>query len=186
MIFPAAMALALMRGVVPETAIMIGLIACGAVFAMRSAGHSCLVVGWSDSDKVSLNVGFYICGQRRRLPGRYGIIRQAPGMPERFISEAIEPVVETFDTARMAVGEPGLPTDFEWRGRTIHLVEVLRTWKTTGPCRHGSPEVYVRKHWYEVRTSDDVVMKIYFDRQSRKGVKGGRWWLFSMQADSGN
>jgi hypothetical protein len=28
-------------------------------------------------------------------------------MPERFVSEAIKPVVATYDTSRMALGEPG-------------------------------------------------------------------------------
>jgi len=53
-------------------------------------------------------------------------------MSEQFISEAILPVVSTFDTSRMAVGEPGLAREFLWRGRTIEIVAVLRTWRETG------------------------------------------------------
>ena len=102
-------------------------------------------------------------------------------MSERFVSEAIEPVVATFDTARMAVGEPGLPREFVWRGRTIEVATVLRTWRETGKCRHGSPELYVRKHWYEVATTARDTMKIYCDRQARGGGKGARWWLFSIR-----
>jgi len=103
-------------------------------------------------------------------------------MTERFVSEAIEPVASTFDTARMSVGEPGLPRQFRWRGRTVEIAAVLRTWKDTGPCRNGSPEEYVRKHWFEVRTAEGETMKIYFDRQARPGRRGKRWWLFTVSA----
>ena len=102
-------------------------------------------------------------------------------MPERFVDEAIMPVAATYDTSRMAVGEPGLPREFLWRGQTIEVVAVLRTWRGTGKCRHGSPEMYVRKHWFEVVTAADGTMKIYFDRQARRGQKGPRWWLFSVR-----
>ena len=102
-------------------------------------------------------------------------------MPERFVSEAIKPVVATFDTARMAVGEPGLPWEFEWRGRTLKVAAVRRSWRETGKCRHGSPEMYVRKHWYEVITTARDTLKIYCDRQARGGRRGARWWLFSVR-----
>jgi phosphoribosylglycinamide formyltransferase-1 len=101
-------------------------------------------------------------------------------MPERFVSEAIKPVAATFDTARMAAGEPGLPREFVWRGRTIAVAAVLRAWRETGRCRHGSPEMYARKHWYEVATSGGT-MKIYCDRQPHGGRQGTRWRLFSIR-----
>lgn len=104
-------------------------------------------------------------------------------MPERFVSEAIRPVTGTADTARMAIGEPGLPNEFVWRGRTILVTAVLRTWHETGRCHHGSPEMYVRKHWYEVATASDGKMKLYFDRQPRGRREGPRWWLFSISED---
>jgi hypothetical protein len=77
-------------------------------------------------------------------------------MPERFISEPIKPLTETADAA-------------------------LRSWRETGKCRHGSPKMYVRKHWYEVATESDGIMKLYFERQPRRGQKGARWWLFSIR-----
>src|SRR5512142_522368 len=103
-------------------------------------------------------------------------------MSEQFIDEAIEPVPGTFDTMRMARGEPGLPHEFVWRGHTYIVEGVLRQWNTTGPCKHGSGEMYVRKHWYEVLVSSGELMKIYFERQPRRGAKpiSARWWLFSM------
>ena len=103
-------------------------------------------------------------------------------MTEQLISEALTPVVATSDTSRMAIGEPGLPREFLWRGETVRITAVLRTWKETGKCTHGSPELYVRKHWYEVATSDHGTLKIYFDRhpRPRRGRKEPRWWLFSI------
>jgi len=53
-------------------------------------------------------------------------------MGERFVSEAIIPVISTCDASRMAAGEPGLPRAFLWRGRTIEIAAVLRTWRETG------------------------------------------------------
>jgi len=103
-------------------------------------------------------------------------------MHEKFISEVIKPVVATCDTSRMAIGEPGLPREFVWRGQAIEIIEVLRSWRDTGKCRHGSPEMYVRKHWYEVATASSGTMKIYFDRQPRRGRKYDRWWLFSISS----
>jgi Family of unknown function (DUF6504) len=101
-------------------------------------------------------------------------------MPERFISEEIKPVVATIDTSRMAAGEPGLPREFVWRGETIKVVAVIRAWHETGRCSHGSPENYVRKHWFEVTTASHGTLKIYFERQPRRGQKGGRWRLFTI------
>lgn len=101
-------------------------------------------------------------------------------LPKRFISEAIQPVVTGYDTARMAAGEPGLPREFLWRGRTIGVVKVQRRWCETGKCSHGSAELYVRKHWFEITTDADATMKIYFDRQPREGRHSARWWLFSI------
>jgi hypothetical protein len=101
-------------------------------------------------------------------------------MHERFISEVIRPVAGEWDTSRMALGEPGLPREFIWRGRTLKIAAVLRTWRETGKCRHGSPELYVRKHWFEVAAGGNGTMKIYFDRQPRGGRKKDRWWLFSI------
>jgi len=101
-------------------------------------------------------------------------------MTAKFISESIKPITATSDAARMAAGEPGLPKQFIWRKQTIEIKAVLRTWRETGACRHGSPEHYVRKHWYEVCTAENQVMRIYFERQPRRGEKAARWWLLSI------
>ena len=101
-------------------------------------------------------------------------------MNPHFISQSVKPVAETMDTGRMAAGEPGLPRCFVWGKRTIEIVEVVRDWRETSRCDHGSAEHYVRKHWYEVRTTTGAIMKIYFERQPRgKSQNKKRWWLFS-------
>ena len=101
-------------------------------------------------------------------------------MAEQFISAAIQPVAATFDAARMSTGEPGLPRQFRWRSQSIRIARVLRTWRETGPCRHGSGESYVRKHWFEVLTDSGDTMKIYFERQPRSRKNRDRWWLFTI------
>lgn len=105
---------------------------------------------------------------------------------ERFVGEAIEPLADTFDTSRMAMGEPGLPRAFLWRGETLEIAAVLSTWRETGPCRHGSRELYVRKHWFEVATRSGVNLKLYFDRQPRGARRSARWWLFSTRVPDGS
>lgn len=100
-------------------------------------------------------------------------------MAEKFVSEALTPVVATCDTRALAAGGPGLPREFRWRGRTLRVAEVLRTWRETGPCRHGSGEQYVRRHWFDVRTTEGSRLKIYFERQPRGGRRSARWWLYS-------
>jgi hypothetical protein len=104
---------------------------------------------------------------------------------ERLISEAIVPAIATCDTSLMANGGPGLPQEFLWRGQPLVIKSVVRSWSDTGPCRNGSGEQYVRKHWFEViadsgEAKSDQVMKVYFDRQPRRGAKAPRWWLFSV------
>jgi len=90
---------------------------------------------------------------------------------ERFVSEAIEPVADTFDTSRMATGEPGLPGrssgagDPPDRGRPAHLAR-------DGSVPHGSPESYVRKHWFEVTTRAGATLKVY-STGSRAGARCG-------------
>jgi predicted MFS family arabinose efflux permease len=39
--------------------VITGLIAFGAIFALNSAVHSFLILAYTDSDKVAMNVGFY-------------------------------------------------------------------------------------------------------------------------------
>jgi len=48
-----------MANVNPTLVVVAGLIAFGVIFAMNSAVHSYLILAYTDSDKVAMNVGFY-------------------------------------------------------------------------------------------------------------------------------
>ncbi|HYC69889.1 MAG TPA: DUF6504 family protein [Opitutaceae bacterium] len=98
-----------------------------------------------------------------------------PHPAEEFIGAAIKPEDGLYALADMAAGEPGLPLAFTWDKRRYEVLEVLEKWKGTGDCHHGSGERYVRKHWFRVRTTGGLEMKLYFERQARGGKH--RWWL---------
>ena len=100
-------------------------------------------------------------------------------MPEEFVSEPLAPAGAGVDTARMALGEPGLPEAFRWRDHTVAVAALVRAWRETGPCTSGSGERYVRKHWFEIETAGEGTWKVYFERQSRGGRGAARWWLYS-------
>ena len=99
--------------------------------------------------------------------------------PEQFISEPIVPVAGTFDTRSIALGEPGLPQRFAWRGSEYAVAEVLAVWKTSGPDTTG--EVYLRRHCWEVRTDTGQVMKIYFERQKNRKNAKARWFAYTVR-----
>ena len=79
----------------------------------------------------------------------------------------------------MAQGKPGLPSHFTWRKNQFAISEVLDEWKESGPCRNGSNESYLRKHWFRIRNNEGMEMKLYFERQPRS--KSRRWQLYSIQ-----
>lgn len=97
---------------------------------------------------------------------------------EEFICEQIKPVPSTLDTSSMSFGEPGFPGRFIWRKQEYKLAKILDKWKESGPCRNGSNERYLRRHWFHIITTDDIEMKIFFERQakSKREIKK-RWWL---------
>ena len=104
-------------------------------------------------------------------------------MSETFVSEEIHPAPGTADARSMAAGEPGLPRRFTWRGTEYEVAQLLAKWKDTGPCKSGSDERYVRKHWFRLRTATGEEMKIYFERQPRSGRdRKARWWLYTIKA----
>jgi len=102
-------------------------------------------------------------------------------MSKQFIGAALRPIPGTIEKNRMSVGEPGLPRQFRWGSETIQILQVLRTWRETGACRHGSGERYVRKHWFEVMLSPKDRADIYFERQARSGKSKSRWWLYTIE-----
>ena len=99
---------------------------------------------------------------------------------ETFVGDAITSEDSSFSASSMAMGGPGLPRVFSWKGREYSVLEVLEQWKEAGDCRHGSGERYVRKHWFRIRTSQGLEMRIYFERQKRSSG-GSRWRLYSVR-----
>lgn len=98
-----------------------------------------------------------------------------------FVSESIIPVFDEGTSSAVAVGAPIVPSGFIWREEEYRIESVLETWKETGPCKHGSSERYLRKHWFRIRTTDGTEMEIYFERQARSSKqRKRRWWLFSV------
>lgn len=105
-------------------------------------------------------------------------------MAERLVSEALKPLDGTFDTGAMARGEPGLPLRFRWRKREYAVVEVLDSWKETKESLDCPGCMYLKKHWYRVLTDDGTQMRLYFDRQPRRGARPtARWWVYSVIAE---
>lgn len=104
-----------------------------------------------------------------------------PESKNGFVSEPLIPNVATAETRVMAAGGPGFPGEFKWRGQALRIARILRAWRGTGPCKHGSSERYVRRHWYEVETTEGRKARIYFDRQPRESDRYRRWWLFSIE-----
>jgi len=108
-------------------------------------------------------------------------LRKEINETEKFVSDPIKPVAGTFDTESMTRGEPGLPSRFVWRKKEYVIARIMDKWKETSPCTSGAKEKYVRKHWYKIRTTDGLNMKIYFERKSMsKGQGKKRWWLYSV------
>jgi len=105
-------------------------------------------------------------------------------MQDKLITEPIKPVEGTFDTSAMTRGEPGLPDRFIWRDTEYQVAEVLEKWKELGPCKSGSSEMYLRKHWFKIRCTDGLEMTIYFERQPRsKRENKTRWWLYTVKSE---
>jgi len=102
-------------------------------------------------------------------------------MKPSFVSEPLTPD-SSFDALGMSRGEPGLPAKFRWRERDLIVAEVLETSRAYGDCKHGSGERYLRKHCFRIRTTDGLVLHIYFQRTfGRSRGTAARWWLHSIE-----
>lgn len=100
-----------------------------------------------------------------------------------FVSESITPLEGTFDTARMALGEPGLPGGFRWRAETFQVVEKLSAWKeSTREGGRPDGELYLRRHYYKIRMSNRSTWTVYLIRQA-SGCSNPkkRWFLYLVE-----
>lgn len=103
-------------------------------------------------------------------------------MSRRFVGDPLVPALGE-ETPAPAAGDPALPRSFTWRGEELRVATVHRSWKETGPCRSSPRERYVRKHWFEVDTTEGRRVRLYFERQARsKSSRLQRWWLFSVES----
>jgi hypothetical protein len=101
---------------------------------------------------------------------------------DQFISEPIQPDRGSFDAAAMARGEPGLPRRFRWRGRDHDITETIEQW-ISSEAEGGSGELYLRRHWFKVRTTGGDIMTIYCERQPKPGRSArSRWWLYTIRS----
>ncbi len=108
---------------------------------------------------------------------------------EEFLSEPIAPL-GAFDTGAMARGLPGLPPGFIWREQPCEIAATLGTWKQSAP-EGGRPggELYLQRHYFRLRMSDNSIWTVYFTRQPLRGgrrakaghVAGSRWFLYSRE-----
>jgi DNA polymerase IV len=114
-----------------------------------------------------------------RIAERFGdeALTRARLSRPRLVSEEIRPESGAFDAAAMARGEPGLPPAFAWRGTAHRVAARLRSWKGLRPDT-GSPEMYVRRHYHELRMEDGTTWIVYCLRQtaSRQAARH-RWFL---------
>ena len=98
-----------------------------------------------------------------------------------FFSEPIAPFRGGFDAAAMGRGEPGLPKGFTWRGREHVIVELVGSWKHSSREGGGAGDLYLRRHYYKLRMSDESVWTVYFVRQTPKsGNPKSRWFLYTI------
>lgn len=91
-VFPAAIAGALVAGVAANLVVVSGLIAFGVVFALNSSVHSYLILAYTDSDKVAMNVGFYYTANALgRLLGTVlsGLVYQVFGLVGCLVGSAV-------------------------------------------------------------------------------------------------
>jgi hypothetical protein len=87
-----------------------------------------------------------------------------------------------FDTSAMSAGEPGLPAAFGWRGRTWGIQGVRRKWKeSTREGGRATGELYLRRHFYQLRMESGAIWTVYFERQPPRGrPRAPRWFLYTI------
>jgi Family of unknown function (DUF6504) len=93
----------------------------------------------------------------------------------RFVSRPIEPAGEGFITPASG-SEPPVPRAFLWDGQTLSITAVLRTWRSTKSDRG---DVYLKRHWFELRTASGQRVEVYYDRDFRRGASP--WWLYTIE-----
>jgi len=92
----------------------------------------------------------------------------------KFVSAAIVSLGEGFITA-VTGSEPPVPRAFSWKGRTLAIAAVLRSWRSTKTDRG---DAYLKRYWFELRTEDGATIEVYYDRDARR--RAAQWWLYTI------
>jgi [ribosomal protein S5]-alanine N-acetyltransferase len=95
-----------------------------------------------------------------------------------FVSERIAPEPGYFDIAAMARGEPAVPHAFVWRGQRFDVARSHAARRAMGSDRGDN---YVRRHYYDVETTDALQMSLYFERNPSDRSKPKAWWLYTVR-----
>jgi DNA polymerase IV len=117
-----------------------------------------------------------------QLEDRYGRgavtrARLCPPTSAKLISEPLRPTEEWLTTDAMSRGEPGLPAGFHWRDSVHRVATLVRAWKQVKP--EASGQMYLRRHYYELRMEDGATWTVYCLRQAgRSGANVPRWFLY--------
>lgn len=69
-----------------------------------------------------------------------------------------------------------MPTAFVWRGQRYDVKHAEASKRVTGTDRG---DTYVRRHYYDVETSDALRMSLYFERNPSDRSKPKAWWLYT-------
>jgi hypothetical protein len=93
----------------------------------------------------------------------------------KFVSRPIAPAGDGFITEASG-SEPPVPRAFIWDGGTLAITAVLRSWRSSKTDRGDN---YLKRHWFELETSDGATIEVYYDRESRRG--SSPWWLYTIQ-----
>lgn len=70
---------------------------------------------------------------------------------------------------------PPVPSAFRWGDQILLIAVVLRSWRSTKADRG---DVYLKRHWYELRTVTGAKLEVYYDRESWRNATP--WWLYTI------
>ncbi|MFN2189797.1 MAG: DUF6504 family protein [Candidatus Promineifilaceae bacterium] len=108
----------------------------------------------------------------------------------KFIAEEIEVL---YDQAPTLEKKPGCPDGFIWRGAAYDIVEMIGEWhdyrRRGRMARNMAPQHAsvaqnrgswgVGRDYYRVRTAEDRLFELYFDRAPKDADKRkGAWFLY--------
>ncbi|MCT4685559.1 MAG: MFS transporter, partial [Roseicyclus sp.] len=108
---PAALTVAVLTSSGPETwlttTLVIGLLVFGAIFAINSSLHSYLILAFTKSERVTMDVGFYyMANAAGRLLGTLlsGLTYQAGGLPLMLSTATVLLVTSALTATRLRAG----------------------------------------------------------------------------------